>query len=199
MSSSPALPTPIFAREAAHYADVFDAVAAYRSFSPGLEYLPVFLEQVGAQRGTLLDAGCGTGRAGLKLSELGFDVTLFDCTDAGLDPEARGLRFEQGNLWGKLPRPPRWVLYDYAYCCDVLEHIPTAFAMLVVANLLRSVYRGVFLSIALTPDAFGAWTGRPLHLTVQNFSWWRDNLRELGRVREARDFLTTGIYYVEPR
>jgi hypothetical protein len=29
--------------------------------------------------------------------------------------------------------------------------------------------------------------------------WWRDRLKELGNVREARDLLHTGVYYVEPR
>jgi hypothetical protein len=88
--------------------------------------------------------------------------------------------------------------FDYAYCCDVLEHIPTPFVMLVVSRLMAVTTRGVFLSVALQADQFGALVGEPLHLTVQSFTQWRDQLSTLGRLVEARDLMMTGVYYLEP-
>jgi hypothetical protein len=70
--------------------------------------------------------------------------------------------------------------------------------MLVIARMLRLVKKGLFLSICTVPDTNGAWVGQPLHLTVQPFTWWRDQLSELGRVVECRDLLTSGVYYVVP-
>ncbi len=71
--------------------------------------------------------------------------------------------------------------------------------MLVISRLLHVARRGVFLSIALVPDEFGVWVGQPLHQTVQGFTWWRDRLNTLGTIKECRDLLTAGVYYVEPK
>jgi len=158
---------------------------------------------------TVLDAGCGAGKGAIALASAGFTVTLCDHTDAGLTPDALAVGpFIQTNLWDDLspvaylagvargtePGAP----FDYAYCCDVLEHIPTPFTMLVVSRLLAVASRGVFLSISLQADNCGALVGEPLHLTVQSFVQWRDQLATLGRLVEARDLMSTGVYYLEP-
>jgi hypothetical protein len=87
---------------------------------------------------------------------------------------------------------------DWVYCCDVLEHIPTAFTMLVVERLLDVAKQGVFLSICHQPDQHGAWVGEALHQTVQPFVWWRDHLSQIGELIEARDLLMNGIFVVRP-
>jgi hypothetical protein len=88
---------------------------------------------------------------------------------------------------------------DWVYCCDVLEHVPPQFTMLAIDQMLRVARLGVFLSIALVPDQFGVWVGEALHQTVQPFVWWRDSLREVGEVVDARDLLIHGVYVVRPR
>jgi SAM-dependent methyltransferase len=175
---------------------------AYAKHSPGETYLPVFLDLVGADRGTLLDAGCGTGRASVTLQQAGFDVVLADLTDEGLCEVARSLPFHEACLWRDLSlvargfgHPGRTRL-DYAYCCDVLEHIPPQFTMLVIDQLLRVTSRGVFLSVSLVPDHFGVWLGKPLHQTVQPFTWWRDGIASLGELVDARDLLGNATFYV---
>lgn len=176
-------------------------VAAYSAVSPGEQFAKLFDGLVRERcdgLGTVLDAGCGSGKGAVVLAALGYHVTLCDLTPAGLIPAARELPFFETTLWRSLGRVGA-PFYDWVYCCDVLEHLPTAFVGLAVARLLDVARKGVFLSVALGPDNLGAWVGRPLHLTVEAFPWWRDTLNELGKVVDARDLLKEGLFLVEPR
>lgn len=187
----------IAAMERALYDEVL-ALEHYGDFSPGVAYLPAFLDMIGRPRLDglrVLDAGCATGRGAIALAEAGAEVTLCDLTPSGLVPEAAAWPFVQACLWTDelLARAPD---VDYVVCCDVLEHVPPQFTMLAVHQLLRVAREAVFLSIALVPDNFGAWVGRALHQTVQPYPWWRDSLRELGTVVEARDLGSVGLFLV---
>jgi hypothetical protein len=164
----------------AHETDLYEqmwAIAPYADHSPGERFLPVFLDLVGDARGTVLDAG--------------------DLSAAGVVPAASAFPFIETPLWGDL-RARVGAARDWVYCCDVLEHIPTAFTMLAAARMIEVCRRGAFFSICLQPDVFGSWVGQPLHQTVQSFTWWRDALGELGRVTDCRDLAATGLYFVEP-
>lgn len=207
----------ILDRERALYTEVWDTVTQYADASPGEAYVPMFLEMAGLTAGSyvtpsrlggevttpyrLLDAGCGTGRAGVALAGLGFDVVLADITGAGLDPSTGLLPFQDICLWDALAAqlflPGGKV--DYVYCADVLTHVPLPFTMLVVSRMLEFANKGVFLSISLQTDVYGYWVGQALHQSVQSFVEWRDQLRAVGVVREARDLLSAGVYYVTPR
>jgi len=181
------------------YVDVW-SLDAYAAYSPGEAYLPLFLDMIGTERGTILDAGCGSGKGALALHEAKFNVSLCDLTDAGLVQEARFLPFTQACLWNRLaPQLPYRFggKFDWVYCCDVLEHIPTPFTMLVISRLLEISKRGVFLSISLMPDQFGVWIGKTLHQTVQPFNAWKQQLNTVGRVKESRDLLHCGVFLVE--
>lgn len=179
--------------------DAIWAFDAYAAHSPGEAYLPLFLDMTqDTMRTSVLDAGCGSGKGALALQAAGFDrVVLCDLTPAGLVPEVTALPFVEAPLWSDLKRQIGFV--DWVYCTDVLEHIPPTFTMLVVSRLLEVARRGVFLSISLVPDSFGAWIGKPLHQSVQSFAQWRDQLDTVGRVVEARDLLHCGVYLVGPR
>jgi len=152
---------------------------------------------------TVLDAGCGAGKGALALAAEGYDVALTDQTDVGLLDEARRFPFAEACLWSPQFRsqmPYRFGgAFDYVYCCDVLEHVPIEFTMLAIANLLSITRRGLFLHISTVPDVFGVRVGERLHKTVESFTWWRDRLRELGSVEDARDLIVSGAYWVEPR
>ena len=199
--------TPITQRERAVYQDIFQ-IPTYSDHSPGEVYAPLFASLAQAPA-TVLDAGCGSGKGMLALTALGFSVYGCDLTDAGLVPEARALgNMLQACLWRDV-FPVAYIAasgktgdcafqFDYAYCCDVLEHIPPTFTMLAVRNILAVTRYAAFFSIALTPDNFGVWVGKPLHQTVQSFTDWRDQLSEVGRVLEARDLGVNGIYWVAP-
>jgi len=187
-------------RERQLYEQVWNDYPAYGDFSPGERYLPAFLdmlrqEKLPCERATVLDAGCGSGKGALALLDAGFLVTGFDVTREGLTAEA-ALRFTciTGLLWDDLRTVPGE--RDYVYCCDVLEHIPPQFTMLVVQRLLEAAVEGVFLSISLVPDTFGLFVGQPLHQTVQPYSWWAQNLATLAEVIEMRDLGVTGLYFL---
>lgn len=203
---------------AARERDVYESVwgmEEYGEFSPGERYLPVFLGMLAGEataktytipgggvierRPTVLDAGTGSGKGALALDGVGFDVRCCDITDAGMVARARAFPFDQVCMWDDLTRTYGPQRFDYVYCCDVMEHIPTSMTMLVVSRLLAVARYGVFFSISTVPDAFGARIGQPLHLTVEPFTWWRDNLAAIGDVKHARDMVNVGCYLVVPR
>jgi 2-polyprenyl-3-methyl-5-hydroxy-6-metoxy-1,4-benzoquinol methylase len=145
--------------------------------------------------GTVLDAGTGSGKGAVALTSLGYNLTLCDLTRSGLVLDAQALPFFEAALWSDLRGKGHF--YDWVYCCDVLEHLPSHMLSLTVHRLLQVARKGVFISVALIPDNMGAWVGRPLHLTVQSYDWWRDFLKLFGRMMDARDLLTNGVYLVE--
>jgi 2-polyprenyl-3-methyl-5-hydroxy-6-metoxy-1,4-benzoquinol methylase len=188
-------------QERSTYTDVF-AVERYGDFSPGAHYAPLFAS-LAKPPATVLDAGCGTGKGMLALHAAGFKVMGCDLTASGLVPEARSVGYMvEACLWRDL-FPVAYLAdvpkFDYAYCCDVLEHIPPTFTMLTVRNILAITQHAAFFSIALVPDNFGVWVGKPLHQTVQGFTEWRDQLNEVGKVIESRDLGLSGVYWVAPQ
>jgi len=195
--------------ETALYEQVWSAIDTYGSHSPGEQVAAIFADLVREQRNVttfdgimVLDAGCGSGKGAVALHAMGFTVRLCDLTNLGLTPEAKALPFTEASLTGDLSHVvrafghPSRITADYVYCCDVLEHIPTQFTMLAINQMLRVSRYGLFLSISLVPDVNGIWVGEALHKTVQPFAWWRDNLKELGTVLEARDLLDSALFLV---
>lgn len=187
----------IVAAEREIYEGMWSSVPAYGRIAPGEDVVPFFLDMTQATRGTVLDAGCGTGRGALALQAAGLDPVLCDMTREGLTEDASRLPFREACLWHLTPAEHG--RFDYVYCCDVMEHIPTEYTMLTLARLLSLARKGLFLSIALVPDHFGIWIGANLHRTVQPFGWWRDRLRDLGQLVECRDLLVNGVYLVRGR
>jgi 2-polyprenyl-3-methyl-5-hydroxy-6-metoxy-1,4-benzoquinol methylase len=181
----------IATKEQELYSSVWASIDDYELYSPGETYLPLFLDMIGETRGSILDAGCGSGKGAIALKAAGFDVTMCDMTAEGLVPEAQDIPFTFRVLWH-----PSKQQYDFAYCCDVLEHIPPQFPMLVVSRLLEAAPR-VFLSVCNVQDSAGVWIGKTLHQTVQPFTWWRDSFRELATVVECRDLFDNSVFLLE--
>jgi hypothetical protein len=175
---------------------LYDAVwahADYHTLSPGSEAVPRFLRLVDAVPGeSLIDFGCGTGRAGAALSARGLDVVLTDQTNAGLevngDPK---LPFRQHCLWRKWP----YGSADFGFCCDVLEHVPTELTALTIARMLEAC-DWLYLEVSTVPDQFGMLVGQPLHKTVKPFVWWLDLCAEIGTIRYGVDMLTRAAFVV---
>lgn len=191
----------LLAAERATYDEMWSSVEHYADHAPGEYYLPIFL-QIADGRGTVLDAGTGSGKGALALKQAGFKVKMCDVSSAGLVPEAQSLRYADACLWHDLSRLVPWsgvpgrTTFDYVYCTDVLEHIPPQFTMLAIDQMLRVARKGLFLTVSLVPDSFGIWAGKSLHQTVEPFVWWRDSLRELGTVLDARDLHTSAAFFV---
>jgi uncharacterized Rossmann fold enzyme len=144
----------------------------YRTVAPGEYMVPGIAEF--CKLGPIIDFGCGTGRAAVKLTELGFEVILVDFADNCRDDEALGLPFLEWDLSRPCPlRAP------YGYCCDVMEHIPPDQVDAVLTNLREACSEGVFFRIEHEADVFGpAVLGRALHLSVHGPEWWKAKLEQ---------------------
>lgn len=183
----------------------------YRKTSPGEQVASVFLNQARPKPGdTVIDFGCGTGRAALMMSLLGqVNVHMVDFSDACLDEDVRNalttqahaLRFSHADLEESIP-----VYAKYGFCADVMEHIPPENVKKVLGNILKSAQH-VFFQISTVPDHFGEKIGEHLHLTVQPFSWWLDRFKELdcvihwaerraGRTMEGAEQDVAALFYV---
>ena len=147
-------------------------IEGYRETAPGEHVVDIFNE-IAKPEGIVVDFGCGTGRAGIKLSETN-DVILVDFTDNCRDEEALFLPFVQADISEKIP-----VKGDYGFCTDVMEHIPTEDVKYVITNIMASTPKA-FFQISTVDDNFGKLIDTPLHLTVKPHSWWKDEFISRG-------------------
>jgi|SRR5215204_5673103 len=175
------------------------AVPEYADKSPGLDNVERFISVLKPAMGSpMVDIGCGTGGAGLALqNQHHMRMWWLDISSAALDPAVPRLRFIKTPLWRQWPYQirPAW---EYGFCCDVLEHIPTEFTMLSIERIVRAC-RVSWLQISLVPDVFGQAIGQTLHLTVRPFRWWLERIAVLGEVIDARDLISSGLYVVRAR
>ena len=146
---------------------------AYRMVSPGEECVNTFLE-ICDPNGLVIDFGCGTGRAGLKISDYGCTVVLMDFTENSRDPSAMHLPFWQHDLTQPITHKAK-----FGYCTDVMEHIATENVDIVIRNIMESA-RTTFFQISTVPDNMGAIIGQQLHLTVMPHDWWMQCFIALG-------------------
>ena len=145
------------------------ALPAYREQSPGERLLPHFLAHY-RPPASVIDLGCGTGRASAGLKKAGFDVVMLDITSRCLDEVLPYMPFLEACLWERLPFKRS---FDYFYCTDVLEHIPPEHVDAVLDNA-KEIAREGFFQIALFEEHFGSLIGENLHLTVKSWEWWAD-------------------------
>jgi len=162
----------------------------------------MFLEAVGEieEGTTIIDYGCGTGRASRRLFEAGFDVTMLDFAENALDPEVAELakdnprlRFVKHDLTKKCDFES-----DYGFCTDMMEHVPTEDVDTVLSNILLSS-KFVFFQISTQPDGFGSHPDidDDLHLTVENyFEWAARFLQQSVVVIRSEDRPNSVIFYV---
>ena len=162
----------------------------YREVAPGEFAVDAFLE-VAKPDGLILDLGCGTGRAGLRLAEKGHEVLLIDFADNCRDDEALGLPFLEWDLTRELP--PR---APYGFCTDVMEHIPPDDCGAVLDNIFQAAKR-VFFRVDTEDDECGALIGATLHLNVKPHGWWRDEMERRGRILFEQEGAGFSVFYVE--
>lgn len=167
------------------------AQPSYRNWSPGADAVPAFLDgQLWQPGDTLGDMGCGTGRAGKLLSQKGLAVTLVDfCRGAC---EVEGLPFVEAVLWDLPPLGK----FDWLYCVDVLEHIPTSKVAATLDNLAAVTRKGGYLQISLQRDSCGSLIGETLHLTVQPFEWWAAQVVMRWPVLASQDRNATACFLI---
>ena len=162
----------------------------YRKYSPGEEAVPMFLEMAKPRLGdSVLDIGCGTGRASVKMRDAGLVPTGIDFVNA-LEISMPFVKVDVRNL------DPYVVNADHVFCADFMEHIPTEWVGHVFKTLKRAA-RNCWFLIPFAEDHYGEAIGEKLHLTVQSFEWWRDVLRDVGNLVDARHLVS--ITYIKER
>lgn len=179
------------------YEEIWSFEQYQRSGSPGMANVERFMSVLSPSRGSsVIDVGCGAGKAGLEFEKLGLRAWWLDITPAALDPAVDRINFIECPIWA-----PDWKLnrvawkWNYGFCCDVLEHIPTEYAMLACDRILEHC-SVAWLQICNLPDEFGKLIGEPLHLTVKPYQWWLTRLATLGEVIDARDLCGNSLFVV---
>lgn len=163
---------PLEQREQSKYEEIWTH-DAYRKEAPGAAFVDDAFDRLGMQSGeSLIDYGSGTGRASFAFSEYkGMNVTAVDFADNAFEC-ATGLGyidFVHACLWDL----PAGLESDWAYCTDVMEHIPIEKVEAVIAGISERTRKGAYFNIATRPDNLGALIGRKLHMTVMQGSGWQ--------------------------
>ena len=145
----------------------------YRKISPGMLETDRAFALCGMRRGeTLIDFGAGTGRAAAWFDDRGLDVLAVDFVPGAIET---AVRFREACLWSMGEATPGSNVppADFAFCCDVMEHIPRVRVVDTLAAISARTRRAAYFRIATRPDRMGALIGETLHLTVEAASWWR--------------------------
>jgi 2-polyprenyl-3-methyl-5-hydroxy-6-metoxy-1,4-benzoquinol methylase len=169
----------------------------YRKFAPGELYVVPFIQSIRPKRGsTIYDYGTGTGRAALFLHHRGFDVYPLDIAENCMSEDPAKLLGDKLQVVNLFDLPEDMPVKDYGFCTDVMEHIPPEKVDVVLTSISKTC-GGCFFNIAFREDHFGQTIGQELHLTVEGFLWWKAKLQEFGTLKQARDLIDQGAFYVE--
>lgn len=147
-------------------------VPAYRVHSPGLRILGRATQYLPRDK-TIIDFGCGSGKAAQALTNQGYKVTGVDLAPNCVD-EGCTFPFQQVCLWDL----PAALSCSYGYCTDVMEHIPPSKVHDVLKNISRACLEGCFFQIATFQESFGQKIGAILHLSVQPAEVWELALKK---------------------
>lgn len=148
---------------------------AYAKQADGEPVLEEAYKLLGCKPGeSLIDWGCGCGRPAQKFQDKGLSVLGVDiahnCMDEGIT-----VPFLQRCLWDW---PLDGISSDYAFCTDVLEHIPYEYLLKVIRNMFRRTHKAAFIQVCTAHDTYGRKMDPPevLHLTVMPEKDWLDLL-----------------------
>lgn len=132
-------------------------------------------EGVGCHPGqSLIDWGCGCGRPAQMFQDRGLEVTGFDIAGNCLDHDIN-VPLVVGTLWD----PPQNLFSDYAFCTDVLEHIPPEHLLDTLNVLVHRTLKAGFFQVDTFPDLYGPRMipPRQLHLSLHSREWWLREFR----------------------
>jgi len=116
----------------------------------------------------LIDYGSGPARATWWFAQQGLDAVGVDIAANAAETDANVI---EACLWDL---PADLAPVEYAYCCDVMEHIPTDKVDAVICEIKARTTKAGYFRIATRPDVMGPRIlGRPLHLTVWDADKWR--------------------------
>jgi 2-polyprenyl-3-methyl-5-hydroxy-6-metoxy-1,4-benzoquinol methylase len=189
-------------REQRKYDKAFKTIPEYKDLSPGKMFWHIFQEEMDPQPGkSIIDLGCGRGLVAKDMADAGLQITQLDIKDYREEgPFQTRFDFIESALWSQWEHPDcstgMHAQWDYGFCCDVMEHIPTEYTMLALKRIIQNTKQCFFL-ISCIEDIHGKQIGESLHLTIRDFTWWLNRLNEFGTVTHARDVIASGVYVVE--
>lgn len=167
----------------------------YREQADGEPWVDHAFEKMGCKPGeTLIDWGCGKGTPAQLFKEKGLDVTGLDiahnCLDEGVD-----IKLVTGCLWSP---PSELAPSDYAFCTDVLEHLPPNKVDLALQHICERTRKAAFIQVCIAPDTAGRKMDPPmkLHLSVFPPHVWTDKLKQLWRGVRMSQGRKSRVFYV---
>lgn len=145
------------------------ALPSYRVNSPGRNIAPHAVNVLQPATGSsIMDYGCGEAKAVDFFNLRGLKASGCDLVPLRAD-------VHEVCLWDIPETVP---VYDYAFCADVMEHIPPRLVEAVLNNIRFRTRIAGYFQIATAPDVHGDKIGETLHLTVENRDWWAERLRQ---------------------
>jgi hypothetical protein len=166
---------PLEERERRKYEEMW-TFDKYRKESPGEALVDEAVRAMTMKAGdSVIDFGCGSGKASRKLQRLGMKVTAVDFAANALD-DGEPIEFVNACLWD-MPE----MSADYGYCTDVMEHIPTEKVIDVLRGIHARAKKATYFNIATEGDRLGGLIGKKLHMTVMEAETWQDVLAGLWR------------------
>lgn len=170
--------------ETSHYQDIYDGMwmnSNYHNFHMSdciMEDVEAFCEQKEIK--TVLDIGCGPGRAVKMLKSKGFEAKGFDCSSKAVE-----FANDEDIVRADLPDIPFDGRFDLALCTEVLEHVTEE----LVEKTLHRLRRQAEYAIITIPHQHAGFPGphmEQLHETVHDRKWWREKLQESGKVIDEK-------------
>ena len=169
----------------------------YRAGAGGTNHVSDFLKRFNVDNThTVVEFGCGEGRASAQLATVVKDIILVDIAENCLSDKVKPALSSKFILHDI--SEPLDVTADYGFCVDTMEHFPPEQLDRVLANMF-AITPKCYFQICTLPDGFGKIIGAPLHLSVFKPAWWRDKMTECGRkvtgyyVRGAMVMLTVEV------
>jgi hypothetical protein len=164
---------PLIDRERAKYEEIWSR-ENYGEFAPGEHFVDLAIWELGIKPGdSVIDYGCGSGKAATMFQRHGMNTTGIDFAMNCVHPGAEFSVFLVACLW-ELPD----VQADWAYCTDVMEHIPSEKVNDVLRGIAKRTRKGAFFNIATRDDVMGGMIGKRLHMTVLTAEAWLDLLSQ---------------------
>ena len=155
------------------------------------------LNLIPSGNGSIIEAGCGTGRISIPLAEKGWDVTGFDIDESILQiaqtkysnsTTSGKISFLKGDMKSKWPNG----IYDYAIIA--LNTIQLCSSREEQNNVLQSAFNslstnGKLIISVILPESFNGLVKRRLPIVKDNCIYLRDSSSH--RIGNAKRFKTT--------
>ncbi len=150
------------------YRTMHNTAKSYRENNWAIILLKHWIRFLPAFPASVLDVGCGNGKASRLLSDMWYDVTGVDIVNGRYNRD--GYKFITHDLLsGSMPFKEKE--FDVAIAFDFLEHIETDKVIDVVRDIFR-VSKKVIVSIPLIHETEGQPLLSVLHRTVKPAEWW---------------------------